>query len=211
MPGTRLFRAGRQLYIVRADASDRLLVVNTSPAGDLLWLLGCSTLLLGASYSGAYASGRTFLRKYFLLTDSSAHSYADALQLGEGLTIEFKRSISFDVQHSVDRVLETIAAFANTAGGTIFIGVEDNGKVHGLRLEGTKARDALNERIHQSVRYRVRPSPVIQTAFLEAEGRTVCRILSLAGSNPCTARWRHICEGRAIRYQRAPGENRQTR
>jgi schlafen family protein len=183
-PGTRLFRAGRQIYIVRADSSDRLLVVNTSPVGDLLWLLGCSTLLLGAGFSGAYASGRTFLRKYFLLSDSSAHSYADALQLGEGLTVEFKRSISFDVQNSVDRVLETIAAFANTAGGTIFIGIEDNGKVHGLRLEGAKVRDALNERIHQSVRNRVRPSPVIRIAFLEAEGQTVCRIFVPRGEQP---------------------------
>jgi ATP-dependent DNA helicase RecG len=98
--------------------------------------------------------------------------------------LSLKRSISFDVQNSVDRVLETIAAFANTAGGTIFIGIEDNGKVHGLRLEGAKARDALNERIYQSVRNRVRPSPVIQIAFLEAEGQTVCRIFVPRGEQP---------------------------
>lgn len=40
------------------------------------------------------------------------------------MTVEFKRGISFDAQNSIDRVLETIAAFANTADGTLFIGVD---------------------------------------------------------------------------------------
>lgn len=38
----------------------------------------------------------------------------------EGKTLEFKRDLS-----SPDRVLRTLVAFANTAGGTILIGVED--------------------------------------------------------------------------------------
>jgi ATP-dependent DNA helicase RecG len=38
----------------------------------------------------------------------------------EGKTLEFKRDLS-----SPDRVIRTIVAFANTAGGTILIGVED--------------------------------------------------------------------------------------
>jgi hypothetical protein len=137
--GTNLYRQGRQLYVVRADSNGRLSVVNTDKVGDLLSLLLLSTLILTGGFALAYRSGMTFLRKYFVLTASSAPSPADALRLGEGLTIEFKRSVSFDVQNSVDRVLETIAAFANTADGTIFIGIEDNGNLYGLRLDdGTR-------------------------------------------------------------------------
>ena len=44
----------------------------------------------------------------------------DLLKRPEGKTLEFKRDLS-----SPDGVLRAIAAFANTAGGTLLIGVED--------------------------------------------------------------------------------------
>ena len=189
-PGASLYRQGRQLYVVRADSNGRLLVVNTDRVGDVLSLLVLSALILAGGFSIAYRSGMTFLRKYFLLTDSYAHSLADALRLGEGLTVEFKRSISFEVQNSVDRVLETVAAFVNTADGTIFIGVEDNGSVHGLHLAGAKAESALRDRIHQAVRNRIRPAPLIQVDFVGAGGETVCRVFVPRGEQPL-----HVLDG----------------
>jgi len=153
-------------------------------------LLVLSALVSAGGFSVAYRSGMTFLRKYFLLTDSSAHSLADALRLGEGLTVEFKRGISFEVQNSVDRVLETIAAFANTADGTIFIGIEDNGNIHGLQFEGAKGPAALADRIHQVVRSRIRPVLLIQVDFVEAEGLTVCRVFVPRGEQPL-----HVLDG----------------
>jgi len=149
-----------------------------------------SLLISAAGFLAAYWSGMTFLRKYFLLTNNSACSPGDAIRRGEGLTIEFKRSISLDVQNSVDRVLETVTAFANTADGTIFIGIEDNGDVHGLRLDGAKARDALLERIHQAVRNRLRAVPLIQVDFLQVEEPTVCRIFVPRGDQPL-----HVMDG----------------
>jgi predicted HTH transcriptional regulator len=161
------------------------LVVNTDQVGDVLSLLVLSALILAGGFSVAYASGMTFLRKYFVLTGGSAYSPADALRLGEGLTVEFKRSISFGVQSSVDRVLETIAAFANTADGTIFIGIEDDGNIHGLRPDdGAKGRDALAERIHQAVRHRIRPVPLIQVDFVEIGDRAICRVFVPRGEQP---------------------------
>jgi hypothetical protein len=189
-PGMSLRRQGRHLYVVRADSNGRILVVNTGQIGDLASLLLLSALIFAAGFAAAHRSGMTFLRRYFLLTDSSAHSSADALRLGEGLTVEFKRSISFDVKSSVDRVLETIAAFANTADGTIFIGIEDNGNIHDLRLDGAKARDAVAERIHQAVRHRIRPAPLIRVDFVEAEGRSICRVFVPRGEQPL-----HVMDG----------------
>ena len=48
LPGidTTLYRQGWQLYVVRADANDRLFVMNTSPVGDLPSLLLLLVLLL---------------------------------------------------------------------------------------------------------------------------------------------------------------------
>ncbi|HKG95621.1 MAG TPA: ATP-binding protein, partial [Gemmatimonadaceae bacterium] len=44
----------------------------------------------------------------------------DLLRRPEGKTLEFKRDLS-----SPDGALKTIVAFANTAGGTLLVGVED--------------------------------------------------------------------------------------
>jgi len=44
----------------------------------------------------------------------------EILKRPEGKTLEFKRELS-----APDRILKTIVAFANTAGGTLLIGVED--------------------------------------------------------------------------------------
>ena len=45
----------------------------------------------------------------------------------EGKTLEFKRNIS-----SLKSILKTIVAFANTAGGILVIGREDDGKIQGV-------------------------------------------------------------------------------
>lgn len=45
---------------------------------------------------------------------------ADSLNQNEGKTLEFKRDLS-----SPKRLLKTLVAFANTAGGRVIIGVED--------------------------------------------------------------------------------------
>jgi predicted HTH transcriptional regulator len=49
---------------------------------------------------------------------------------GEGLRIEFKRHFS-----SPEKIAKEIIAFANTKGGTILFGVDDDGSVFGLQSE----------------------------------------------------------------------------
>jgi len=62
----------------------------------------------------------------------------DLLKRPEGKTLEFKRDLS-----SPDGVLRTVIAFANTAGGTLLIGVED--KTHHVR--GVQKPLAMEERL----------------------------------------------------------------
>jgi predicted HTH transcriptional regulator len=47
----------------------------------------------------------------------------ELLKRPEGKTLEFKRDLS-----TPDGVLKTIVAFANTAGGTLLLGVEDKSR-----------------------------------------------------------------------------------
>lgn len=49
---------------------------------------------------------------------------------GESQTVEFKFELN-----SARRIAATLSAFANTDGGTLLVGVKDNGSVAGIRLE----------------------------------------------------------------------------
>ncbi len=49
---------------------------------------------------------------------------------GESSTIEFKRKIA-----SEEKIAKEITALSNTLGGLIFIGVDDNGSVYGIKSE----------------------------------------------------------------------------
>jgi len=62
----------------------------------------------------------------------------ELIELGEGINLEFKSTLQWDVindninknlRHSV---LKTLCAFLNTEGGTLLVGVEDDGTTFGL-------------------------------------------------------------------------------
>lgn len=54
----------------------------------------------------------------------------DLIRQGEGINLEFKRSIT-----SLEKIAKTITALANSKGGTLLIGVEDNGHVSGVNTD----------------------------------------------------------------------------
>jgi len=62
----------------------------------------------------------------------------ELLRRPEGKTLEFKRDLS-----SPDRLLRTVVAFANTAGGVVLIGVEDKTR----QVRGVAEPRSLEERI----------------------------------------------------------------
>ncbi|MFN8132084.1 MAG: DUF262 domain-containing protein [Solirubrobacteraceae bacterium] len=70
--------------------------------------------------------------------DSSAIDVAELVDSGESATVEFKSTARFNM-HTKDRdpklelvILKTIAGFANAKGGTLLIGVTDEGEPIGL-------------------------------------------------------------------------------
>ena len=72
---------------------------------------------------------------------------------GEGFTVEFKRRIS-----SPEKVARTLISFANTKGGTILLGVDDDGSIVGVESEKSEAelieiagRDFCDPPIHPRI------------------------------------------------------------
>ncbi len=72
----------------------------------------------------------------------------------ESLTVEFKREYS-------ESVKKTIVAFANTDGGTLYIGVEDDGTVVGVSDENI---DATQLKITTCIRNAIRPDVSVFTS-----------------------------------------------
>ena len=54
----------------------------------------------------------------------------ELIELGEGLNVEFKQRFS-----SYEKIAKEMIAFANTRGGNIIIGVDDDGSIYGIESE----------------------------------------------------------------------------
>lgn len=81
----------------------------------------------------------------------------ELLKRPEGKTLEFKRDLS-----SPDAALRTVVAFANTAGGTLLIGVEDATR----RVRGVSEPLELEERIANLISDRIAPRIVPEIEIL---------------------------------------------
>ena len=62
------------------------------------------------------------------ISDMSPGDLKNLIQTGEGQYLEFKRTIP-----TAEKIAREIAAFANSKGGTILVGVDDNGSIPGIR------------------------------------------------------------------------------
>ncbi len=103
---------------------------------------------------------------------------------GESQTVEFKSSLQWDVEAGRKNkdlrfaVLKTIAAFLNTEGGTLLIGVQDDGSVFGLEKD-LELLGGSRDRFEQTVANLIRRylgaqfAPFITTRFARVEGHTV--------------------------------------
>ena len=103
----------------------------------------------------------TFFRK-----NASGRSLLDLVEKGEGPTIEFKRLI-----HSAPKIARSIVSFANTSGGTILIGVDDDRRIVGIQSE--KEMLAV---IDEALRYHVEPKPRLNVRIEEFKRRMVLLI-----------------------------------
>jgi ATP-dependent DNA helicase RecG len=88
------------------------------------------------------------------------------MMLAEGINVEFKREFISDIK-------KTVVAFANTKGGKIYIGIEDDGTVAGVAdADGTilQATDSIRESIKPDITrfMNIRPENI--------EGKTVVAI-----------------------------------
>ena len=107
---------------------------------------------------------------------------------GEGQFVEFKSSILWDYrQEKMNKSLSTpiiknVAAFMNTAGGTLLVGIDDDGQVLGLDADFGVMKKAntdgfeliFNNAFNQMIGTEYRH--FVQISFPKIEGKTICLI-----------------------------------
>jgi len=83
---------------------------------------------------------------------------------GESQTLEFKAGFS-------NEAVETIAAFSNAGGGTVLLGVSDNGQIIGLTLTAETLQQWVNE-----VKTKTAPSVLPDAEIVMLDGKAVAAL-----------------------------------
>jgi len=143
---------------------------------------------------------RDFLFDHYL----RAHRQAEELiKRGESKTLEFKATLSWNLRENRkdDKVitlaaLKTIAAFLNTAGGDLLIGVADDGAVTGIEQDQFENDDEFMRHLAQVVRNGLgdRASTCIDPKTQIVQGKTVCLVSCRRSPEPVFLKWKAIEE-----------------
>lgn len=129
------------------------------------------------------------------LETSSVRSVEDLIGMGESSTVEFKSTLQWDVKQSqVNKalrleVLKTLAAFMNTDGGILLIGVEDSGEVYGIERDLQTLGDSEDKFLRlvaSLIADRSKPlySTLTSLAFETVNGKKVCVVNASKSSEP---------------------------
>ncbi len=145
--------------------------------GFLLFMAVCALLLLHRNRARIEAMG---------MWKQAARTAEDVLKLiaeGESGRLEFKQTLRFnlkagkngkEIEHAN---MKTVAGFMNSEGGTLLVGVADNGVVAGFEEDGLgnddKALLHFNNLVNQQIGTEF--SRYINTTIIEVQGKRVLR------------------------------------
>lgn len=160
------------------------------PQDETLWQIENYERFLGARRELLAKRLNVFLENITATEEATEPaSLQDLVSEGESAELEFKSTLRWDLNEgTVNKKLEevflkTVAAFANSQGGTLLIGVDDEGTLLGLEHDylsldnGNRdkfelhCRNLLNQQCGAGV-----VTSKVQIAFHEVEGIEVCQV-----------------------------------
>ncbi len=129
-----------------------------------------------------------------------AHRNAEELiQRGESKTLEFKSTLRWGLKDDrmddravTHATLKTIAAFLNTEGGDLLIGVADDGSIVGIERDQLETDDKFMLHLSQVVRNGLgdRAGTCIDPKTQIVQGRTVCVVSCQRSPEPVFLKWK---------------------
>ncbi len=128
----------------------------------------------------------------------------ELIKLGESKTVEFKSSLRWSVKERrrddkgvTYASLKTIAAFLNTEGGDLLIGVADDGTVVGIEHDEFDSHDKFMLHLSQIVRNALgdRSGTCIDPKMQDVSGKTVCIVGCQRSPEPVYLNWKGLEAG----------------
>ena len=114
---------------------------------------------------------------------SRAVPIADLIADGESEHLEFKSSLRMNLNtRTTDRrvelgALKTLAAFMNSAGGTLVVGVSDDGRPVGVQVDGFASEDRMGLHLRNIAITRMGPAAM---SCVHARFETYCGVRVMA-------------------------------
>lgn len=139
---------------------------------------------------------KNFLFDQYLRTHRLAE---ELIKQGASKTLEFKSTLRWNIRESrqddrnvTHAVLKTIAAFLNTEGGDLLIGVADDGSIVGIERDQLDTDDKFMRHLAQMVRNGLgdRASTCIDPKTQIVDGKTVCVVSCQRSPEPVLLKWK---------------------
>jgi type I restriction enzyme R subunit len=131
-----------------------------------------------------------------------AHRNAEELiKRGESKTLEFKSTLRWSLKEDrqddkgvTHAVLKSIAAFLNTEGGDLLIGVADDGSIVGIEADRLESDDKFMRHLAQVVRNGLgdRAGTCIDPKCQVVQGKTVCVVTCQRSPEPVFLKWKGL-------------------
>jgi type I restriction enzyme R subunit len=128
------------------------------------------------------------------------HRQAEELiKQGESKTLEFKSTLRWSLKENrqddkgvTHAVLKTIAAFLNTEGGDLLIGVADDGSIVGVEPDDLESDDKFMRHLGQVVRNGLgdRAGTCFDPRMQVVQGKTVCVVSCQRSPEPVFLKWK---------------------
>jgi type I restriction enzyme, R subunit len=141
---------------------------------------------------------KNFLFDQYLRTHRNAQ---ELIKRGESKTLEFKSTLRWSLKESrqddkgvTHAVLKTIAAFLNTEGGDLLIGVADDGSIVGIETDQLESDDKFMRHLTQVVRNGLgdRAGTCIDPKTQVVREKTVCVVSCQRSPEPVFLKWKGI-------------------
>lgn len=118
-----------------------------------------------------------------------ARTVSSLIAVGESEHVEFKAAARWDIERGCanreleDAIARTIVGFLNHAGGSLLIGVTDDGTICGLEADYRTLRDGNRDGFERMIIGLVRSRiggdacPLVHVTFHARDGRDLCRVI----------------------------------
>jgi len=150
---------------------------------------------------------------FFEQTREKISVISELISQGEHDKMEFKSTFRWDIRQNKKNpaiehaALKTMAAFLNSDGGDLLVGVEDDGAIYGVEADGFPNDDRFLLHVWALIKSSMGQdiSPYIKTTLEKFDNKTVCRIHCLNSPKPIFLRQKGFDESFYIRIGPSSG------